>query len=77
MSEAIADSANRWRQETPGSAGWPRSPRPGAANKYFMVSADCHANEPYDFLTRRIEEKYKSRLPRVETDENGEKWQIT
>lgn len=77
MSEAIADTANRWRQETPGSAAWPRSPRPGAANKYFMVSADCHANEPYDFLTSRIEDKYKSRLPRVETDENGEKWQIT
>ena len=25
MSEAIADSANRWRQETPGSAAWPRN----------------------------------------------------
>ena len=71
------NSANAWRQASPGAVGWEKSPHPGAANKYFMVSADCHANEPYDFLSSRIEEKYRSRLPRMETDDKGERWQIT
>ncbi|MCZ0945665.1 MAG: amidohydrolase family protein [Gammaproteobacteria bacterium] len=71
------ETANAWRRESPGNAGWPRSARPGAANKYFMVSADCHANEPNDFLAKRIDPKLAHRLPRVEVDEKGERWQIT
>ncbi|MXX29460.1 MAG: amidohydrolase [Gammaproteobacteria bacterium] len=71
------ETANAWRRESPGNAGWPRSARPGAANKYFMVSADCHANEPNDFLSKRIDPKLAHRLPRVEVDEKGERWQIT
>ena len=70
-------SANAWRLESPGNAGWQRSARPGAANKHFMVSADCHANEPHDFLAKRIDPKLAHRLPRVEVDEQGERWQIT
>lgn len=31
------------RQETPGNEGWERSARAGDPNKYFVVSADCHA----------------------------------
>ena len=31
------------RQETPGNEGWARSARAGDPNKYFVVSADCHA----------------------------------
>ncbi len=75
--EPMRDAANAWRKETPGAEGWTRSARPNAANKYFMVSADCHANEPNDFLASRIEAKFKHRLPRVEVDDKGERWQIT
>ena len=71
------ETANAWRRQSPGNAGWQRSARPGAANKFFMVSADCHANEPRDFLAKRIEPKLAHRLPRVEVDEKGERWQIT
>ena len=73
----MSDTANAWRLESPGGAGWRRSARPGAANKFFIVSADCHANEPHDFLSSRIDRKYLERLPRVITDEAGERWQIT
>ena len=44
--DIVVNEPNRWRLETPGHGGWPRTARPGAANKYFMISADCHANEP-------------------------------
>lgn len=37
---------NLWRRETPGHAGWSRSARPGADDKYFIVSTDTHINEP-------------------------------
>lgn len=60
-----APDPNQWRQDTPGNAGWPRSPRPDAANKYFMVSADCHAQEPNDFLSARMDAKYQDRLPGI------------
>ncbi len=73
----MTNQANEWRRSSPGFDGWEKTARPDAANKYFMVSADCHANEPYDFLSSRIDEKYRSRLPRMETDDKGDKWQIT
>ena len=72
---AAVDTPNRWRLETPGNGGWKHSARPGAENKYFIVSADTHANEPYDLLKKRLPEKWHDRLPRVERDENGVKWQ--
>ena len=31
------------RRETPGNEGWERPDRAGKLNKYFVVSADCHA----------------------------------
>jgi len=74
---ALEDSVNAWRLDTPGAHGWPRSARPGDPNKYFMVSADCHANEPNDFLSARIEREYRARLPHVETDAGGERWLVT
>ena len=78
MSEALSvDEANAWRLQTPGAPDWPHSARPGAPNKYFMVSADCHANEPNDYLSARIEPEYRSRLPRVEVDADGERWLVT
>ena len=68
--EPIAE-ANAWRAETPGDAGWDGSARPGAANKYFMVSADCHANEPTDLWLTRIDKRYRERLPRYEERPDG------
>lgn len=48
-----------------------------ASNKpYFIVSADCHVNEPHDLWVKRIEPKFRDRLPRVETDASGQKWSV-
>ena len=79
MSEApsTVDHANAWRLETPGANGWPRTARPDDPDKYFMVSADCHANEPLDYLSARIEPAFAARLPRVEVDADGERWLVT
>jgi predicted TIM-barrel fold metal-dependent hydrolase len=67
---------NTWRRVTPGDAGWPRSARPGAPNKYFMFSADTHVVEPADYLAG-IEPQYRDRIPRLETRADGSQWVIT
>lgn len=67
---------NLWRRETPGDAGWPRSARPGAKNKYFMFSADCHAIEPSSYLND-IEPQYRDRIPHMEVRADGSEWLIT
>ncbi|HEU4431076.1 MAG TPA: amidohydrolase family protein [Myxococcota bacterium] len=67
---------NLWRRETPGAAGWPRSARPGASNKYFMFSADCHAVEPSAYL-EGIEPELRARIPRLEVREDGSEWLIS
>ena len=67
----IRDPNNLWRRETPGSRGWRRSARPDDPKKYFMVSADCHANEPTDLWRVRIEKKYLERLPYYENRPDG------
>jgi predicted TIM-barrel fold metal-dependent hydrolase len=72
----LSADPNAWRAETPGHAGWPRSARPGDPNKYFVVSADTHANEPASLWSERIDAKYKSRIPRIETDTNGVRWSV-
>ena len=46
MTEIVVNEANQWRLNTPGSAGWEKSPQPGAPDKYLMISSDTHANEP-------------------------------
>ena len=43
------------------------------AKKYFVISADCHVLEPPDLWERRIEPKFRHRLPRVEIDSKGHK----
>src|SRR6267378_724215 len=67
---------NRWRLETPGHPGWKRSACPDDPNKYLMISADCHCNEPSNLWVDRIDKKYRDRLPRIEVDENGVRWQV-
>jgi len=51
--------------------------RPDAAQKYFMVSADGHANEPANLWVERIDAKYRERLPRVVTDKDGIQWRVS
>lgn len=71
------DAQNVWRLETPGADGWVRSARPGADDKFFMVSADGHVQEPKTFLKDRISEEYHHRLPGVVLGQSGEKFQKT
>ena len=68
------NAPNLWRLETPGHKGWQRTARAGDPNKYFMVSTDSHANEPADLWVTRIDAKYKERVPRIITDEQGVQW---
>jgi predicted TIM-barrel fold metal-dependent hydrolase len=80
MSEQIqnvVNEPNRWRLETPGHPGWKRTARADDPNKYFMVSADTHANEPSNLWVERLEKRFAQRLPRIEIDANGVKWQIS
>ena len=70
------DAKNRYRIETPGHAGWERTARPDDPDKYLMISADCHANEPGNLWRERIDAKFRARLPHVEVDAKGEKWFI-
>lgn len=60
------DANNQWRTETPGNDGWLRSARADAAEKFFMVSADGHVQEPNTFLRDRIDKEYHHRLPGME-----------
>lgn len=71
------DLQNAWRTETPGNEGWTRSARPDAADKYFMVSADGHVQEPRGFLSDRLPEAYHKRLPGIVVDAKGEQHQKT
>ncbi len=75
INDAI-DQPNRWRLNTPGHPGWARTARPDDPDHYLMISADCHANEPGGLWAKRLDEKYRSRLPRIEVDERGFKWII-
>ena len=77
MEPIPVNEPNRWRLETPGAEDWARSARPEAAQKYFIVSTDCHANEPADLWAKRIEPEYRDRLPHVITDENGVQWRVS
>jgi predicted TIM-barrel fold metal-dependent hydrolase len=77
MSEQMhVDEANDWRLETPGTEGWPRTARVDDPDKYLMVSADTHANEPADLWATRIEPEYRDRIPHIETDAKGDMWNV-
>lgn len=73
----VMTEANSLRPITPGHEGWERVATPGAPNKYLMISADCHVNEPPNLWVDRIDDKYRHRLPRIEVDANGVKWSVT
>ena len=77
MSEQMhVDEANGWRLETPGTQGWSRTARVDDPDKYLMVSADTHANEPADLWAKRIEPEYRDRIPHIETDAKGDMWNV-
>ena len=68
---------NAWRSETPGTHGWTRTARPDDPDKHFVISADCHANEPAELWQERIDEKYRHRLPGMRKDESGKTVQFS
>jgi predicted TIM-barrel fold metal-dependent hydrolase len=72
----VTPDPNAWRSATPGPQGWPRTARAGDPNKFFIVSADTHANEPANLWRERIDAKFKDRLPRIEVDANGVRWSV-
>jgi predicted TIM-barrel fold metal-dependent hydrolase len=45
-----------------------------ALKDFFVVSADCHVNEPNDVWAARVDKRFHERLPRVKVDEQGRKW---
>lgn len=70
---------NSRRLATPGETGWAKSVRAesSAADRYYVVTADTHANEPIDiYQSYGIEEKYLSRIPHMQRDEEGREWLI-
>lgn len=71
------DANNEWRTATPGNEGWVRSARPDAADKFFMVSADGHVQEPSSFLRDRLPAEYHDRLPGIVLDAKGDQHQKT
>jgi predicted TIM-barrel fold metal-dependent hydrolase len=79
MAEPIPhpDPNNVWRLETPGHDGWRRTARAEDPNKYFMVSADGHVQEPSDLWRTRMDSKYHDRLPGVSINSQGAKFQQT
>ena len=77
MSEQMhVDEANDWRLETPGTQGWSRTARVDDPDKFLMVSADTHANEPADLWAKRIEPEYRDRIPHIETNAKGDMWNV-
>lgn len=68
---------NAWRLATPGTEGWVGSAHPGDPNKYLMISADCHAQEPSPYLAEYIDAEYRHRIPHMERREDGSEWMIT
>jgi len=72
--EIVVNEENRWRLYTPGAQGWKGSARAGAPDKYLMISADSHVQEPPTLWAERIDPKYRERLPRQWIDENGVRW---
>lgn len=68
---------NAWRLGSPGELEWSSKATPGSTDKYFIVSADCHANEPARYLHDYVPTALHARLPRSETREDGSQWLVT
>jgi predicted TIM-barrel fold metal-dependent hydrolase len=73
----MTTTANLWRQESPGSAGWARTVHPGEPNKYLMISTDTHITEPDDWWASRLPAGYAAQMPRIEVDADGKRWRVS
>lgn len=71
------DVNNEWRLETPGVEGWTRTARPDAEDRYLLVSADGHVQEPSSLWMERMDESYHDRLPGIVLGAKGQKMQKT
>lgn len=60
--EAELLKAQAWRTETPGHDGWERTVRPDDPDKFYVISADCHAIEPKDWMTGYIQDDIRQQL---------------
>ena len=74
---ATHSPTNAWRTVTPGPNSWTRTIRADDPQKYFVVSADCHANEPAAYLADYIEPEYRERIPHLEVRPDGSRWSVT
>jgi predicted TIM-barrel fold metal-dependent hydrolase len=70
-------SKNAWRVQPSQPTSWGERLVTGHPDKYFIVTSDSHANEPLDFLSSRVDAKYKDRLPHVRVEKDGTQWLIT
>jgi predicted TIM-barrel fold metal-dependent hydrolase len=68
----MSTAVQEWRRVTPGHDGWAHTARPGDPNKFFIISADCHATEPQDWVRPRIDPAYLDRLPKLSVNDKGE-----
>jgi predicted TIM-barrel fold metal-dependent hydrolase len=71
--DAALNPRNAWRTEAP-ERDWASLPDADAPSKYFMVSTDAHAQEPFDFLQKRVPQRYRDRIPHMVTDDKGSQW---
>jgi predicted TIM-barrel fold metal-dependent hydrolase len=76
-SDTNPDPNNSWRTRTPGHDGWSRTAQPEDSDKFFMVSADGHVQEPNDLWSTRLAAAYRDRLPGMVVDSKGDKFQKT
>jgi len=60
--EAELLAAQAWRSETPGHEGWEQTVRPEDPNKLYVISADCHAIEPKDWMSGYIGDDIREQL---------------
>lgn len=60
--EAELLAAQEWRTETPGHEGWERTVWPDDTNKHYVISADCHAIEPRDWMRGYVDEAVQEQL---------------
>jgi predicted TIM-barrel fold metal-dependent hydrolase len=63
---------NSRRLVTPGAATWERQVRPGADDRYLVITVDSHASEPADvYELGGIDPAYRPRLPHMVVDDEG------
>src|SRR3954469_2954892 len=75
--DANANQRNAWRLAPPAEPRSRLRVRPSDPQKLRMISADCHANEPAQYLSERIPAEYAHRIPHMEVDDEGAQWIIT